>query len=63
MALTLRELEVVSCASTGATDKEIAAELGVAEQTVKTHMKKILLKLNARNRTHAVAICLKAGLI
>lgn len=62
MGLTLRELQVLNLASTGRSDKEIGEELELAENTVKTHMKNAFVKLRARNRTHAVALCLRAGL-
>lgn len=54
--LTRRELEVLALMSTGATNAEIASRFIVAEGTVKTHVKRILRKLNATNRGHAVAI-------
>jgi Bacterial regulatory proteins, luxR family len=41
----------------------IAAQLGISEDTVKAHMKSILLKLGANDRTHAVTITLKRGII
>lgn len=53
--LTRREIEVLQLMSTGATNADIAARLVVAEGTVKTHVKRILRKLNAGNRGQAVA--------
>jgi len=43
--------------------KEVAAELGISEGTIKTHMKNILPKLSATDRTHAVMIALKRGIL
>lgn len=53
--LTRRELEVLQLMSTGATNADIAAHLVVAEGTIKTHVKRILRKLNVGNRGQAVA--------
>ncbi|ULE32629.1 LuxR C-terminal-related transcriptional regulator [Mycobacterium sp. IDR2000157661] len=55
-SLTRREIEVLRLMSTGATNAEIAARFIVAEGTVKTHVKRILRKLNVTNRGQAVAI-------
>lgn len=44
-------------------NKEIAQRLQVGPETVKTHLRNVLVALNARNRAHAVAIALRAGLI
>lgn len=60
--LTPRELEVVALLPRGLTNARIAAELGVSEDTVKTHLKSIRLKLRARDRTEAAAIALREGL-
>ena len=61
-SLTERELEVLRCVAAGKSNKVIAAELDISEGTVKTHMKSILPKLDARDRTHAVMIALKRGI-
>ncbi|GFM16530.1 putative GAF sensor protein [Mycobacterium sp. PO1] len=53
--LTRRELEVLQLMSTGATNADIAAQLFLAEGTIKTHVKRILRKLNVGNRGQAVA--------
>jgi len=45
------------------TNKEIAAQLSITEETVKSRVKNILLKLGANDRTHAVTIGLKRGII
>jgi DNA-binding NarL/FixJ family response regulator len=61
--LTGRELEVLRRVAAGKSNKLIAAELDIAEGTVKTHMKSILPKLAASDRTHAVMIALKRGIL
>jgi len=62
-ALTEREIEVLRRVAAGKSNKMIAAELDIAEGTVKTHMKSILPKLDASDRTHAVIIALKRGIL
>jgi DNA-binding NarL/FixJ family response regulator len=49
-------LEVVGHAAHGLTNREIGKKLFLSEETVKTHMRHILAKLRANNRTHAIAI-------
>jgi len=61
--LTDRELEVLRRVAAGKSNKLIAAELDISEGTVKTHMKSILPKLAAADRTHAVMIALKRGIL
>jgi DNA-binding NarL/FixJ family response regulator len=61
--LTDREIEVLRKVATGTSNKIIASQLGVSEATVKSHMKSILSKLGANDRTHAVTIALKRGFI
>jgi DNA-binding NarL/FixJ family response regulator len=61
--LTERELEVLRLLMRGLQNKEIAAELVVTERTVKFHVSSILRKLGAGNRTEAVAIANKHGLV
>jgi len=61
--LTERELEVLKLIAKGNANKEIAAQLTVAEDTVKKHVGSILEKLAANDRTHAVTIGLKRGII
>lgn len=51
--LTSRELDVLNCACLGMSNKEIAKELGLSKETVKSYMNKIFLKLNMNNRTKA----------
>jgi DNA-binding NarL/FixJ family response regulator len=62
-ALTDRETQVLRRVAAGKSNKLIAAELDISEGTVKTHMKSILPKLNASDRTHAVMIALKRGIL
>jgi RNA polymerase sigma factor (sigma-70 family) len=52
--LTPREREVMVLVTSGMTNREIAAELGIVENTVKDHLKRIYLKLEARNRIDAI---------
>jgi DNA-binding NarL/FixJ family response regulator len=62
-SLSARELEVLRCVASGSANKEIARQCKISEETVKTHVAKILAKLGAKDRTHAVAIALKRGII
>src|SRR6266849_5681291 len=62
-ALTLREIGVLRMIAAGSANKEIAAQLSISEETVKSRVKNILLKLGANDRTHAVTIGLKRGII
>jgi DNA-binding NarL/FixJ family response regulator len=61
--LTPRELEVLGLISQGLQNSEIAAQLFVTERTVKFHVSSILAKLGADNRTEAVAVAARRGLI
>jgi len=61
--LSPREIEVLRLISAGNANKEIAARLSITEETVKGHVKNILSKLGANDRTHAVTIGLKRGII
>ena len=61
--LTQREIEVLQHVATGAANKMVAGHLGISEETVKAHMRSILAKLSANDRTHAVMIALKRGII
>jgi DNA-binding NarL/FixJ family response regulator len=60
--LTGREVEVLKRVASGWSNKVIAAQLCISEDTVKTHMKSVLEKLGARDRTHAVTIALRRGI-
>jgi two-component system, NarL family, response regulator len=61
--LTSREIDVLRLIATGSANKEIAGQLSIAEETVKSHVTKILAKLGANDRTHAVMIGLKRGIL
>lgn len=61
--LTDREIEVLRKVAAGTPNKIIASQLAISEATVKTHMKSILSKLGANDRTHAVTIAMKRGFI
>lgn len=61
--LTERELAVLTLAAAGNSNKQIAARIGLSEETVKGHMKQAFAKLGAADRTHAVTIAAKRGLI
>jgi len=61
--LTPREKEVLKCISQGYTNKKIAYEFDISEQTIKNHVASIMRKLNANARTDAVVIAAKQGLI
>ena len=61
--LSARELTVLERVAEGLTNAEIASELGISSDTVKTHLARVLEKLSARDRTHAVSRALRAGLI
>ncbi len=62
-ALTEREIEVLREVAAGNANKVVALRLAVSEETVKAHMRSILSKLGANDRTHAVTIALKRGII
>lgn len=62
-ALSEREIQVLRCVAAGKSNKLIAGELDISESTVKTHMKSILPKLDASDRTHAVMIALRRGIL
>jgi DNA-binding NarL/FixJ family response regulator len=62
-ALTPRELEVLRLLARGRQNKEIAAELGISGRTVKFHTSAVFRKLGAGNRTEAVALAVRLGII
>lgn len=63
MYLTDRQRQLLDLAKLGKTSKEIANILGLSPQTVKNHFSVIYIKLGASDRTHAVYLALKRGLI
>lgn len=54
MKLSIRETEVITLIANGLSDNEIANKLNISPRTIQTHVSRICLKLNARNRVHAV---------
>ena len=62
-ALSEREVAVLRLISAGLANKQVAWELGVSEETVKTHLKSIFAKLSVSDRTHAVAVAARRGII
>jgi DNA-binding NarL/FixJ family response regulator len=61
--LTSREIDVLRLIAGGSANKLVADQLSITEETVKSHVKNILSKLGANDRTHAVTIALKRGII
>jgi DNA-binding NarL/FixJ family response regulator len=61
--LTAREIAVLRLIGVGNSNKEIAAQLGISDETVKSHVTNILEKLGANDRTHAVTTALRRGII
>lgn len=61
--LSKREIEVLECLAQGKTTAQISAQLFISENTVKTHVRRILEKLDAGNRTEAVSKAVQMGLI
>ena len=62
-SLTHREVEVLQLVAAGCANKVISATLDINQETTKTHIRNILAKLGARDRTHAVSLGLKRGII
>jgi len=61
-SLTARELQVLKAMSTGASRHEIAAQLGISSNTVRTHMQSILTKLGVHSSLAAVTVARRAGI-
>ena len=62
-SLSPREKEVLKLVAQGASNKEVAAHYGVSESRIKNHLRRILEKLSAKNRAHAVALATSKGLL
>jgi DNA-binding NarL/FixJ family response regulator len=62
-SLSAREMDVLRAVGLGQSNKGIGRMLGIAEETVKTHMASVLTKLKANDRTHAVLIGMRRGMI
>jgi len=62
-SLTPRERDVLAQLAMGKSNRDLAKALGIAENTVKNHVRSVLEKLNAQSRSEAVVIALKAGLV
>lgn len=63
VALTYREHQVLKRVARGRTNAEIGLEIGLSDDTVKTHLRKVFRKLGARDRAHAVALAYQGGLL
>jgi DNA-binding NarL/FixJ family response regulator len=62
-SLSMREIQVLGHVAGGFSNKRIATHMGISVETVKSHMKNILAKVNARDRTEAVVIAMRRGII
>lgn len=62
-SLTKRQLETLRCLVQGMSNREIAAAMFISENTVKTHLKGLMLELNCNNRTEAVVLAQELGLL
>jgi DNA-binding NarL/FixJ family response regulator len=62
-ALTAREIAILQLVSVGKANKQVAADLGLSEETVKGHLKSIFSKLDVADRTHAVTVAARRGII
>lgn len=62
-SLTEREIAILRLVSIGKANKQVASELGLSEETVKGHLKSIFSKLDVADRTHAVTVAARRGII
>ena len=62
-SLSEREVEVLALVAAGNSNREIGARLAITEETIKAHMKRIIAKLGANDRTHAVTLALARGIL
>lgn len=62
-SLTAREVEVLRCVANGRSNREVASQLAISENTVKNHLRSILEKLHLANRVQAVAYAIRQGLV
>ena len=60
--MTPREYEVMTCVATGMLNKQIAAELGISEETIKIHRGRVMQKLGIESVAELVRLCEKAGI-
>ena len=60
---TMREIEVLQLISDGLVNREIGVRLFLSEETVKSHVRHLLAKLQARSRAHAVAVGFRRGIV
>jgi DNA-binding NarL/FixJ family response regulator len=60
--LSAREVEILRKVAQGLSNKQIGAQIGIAEETVKSHLKSAFAKLNVRDRTEAIAIAVSRGI-
>lgn len=61
--LSVNQAKLVALIADGYSNDEIAEIMGIATQTVKYHIAEIMMKLHAKNRSHAVALALREGII
>ena len=61
--VSAREIQVLECVAAGRHNREIGELLFISKETVKVHLKRIMAKLGARDRTHAVAIANRRGVL
>jgi DNA-binding NarL/FixJ family response regulator len=62
-ALTAREIEIIALVAEGLRNREIGTQLGVSEETVGVHLRNIFSKLDVSDRTSAVNVCLRRGIL